>query len=1011
MKKLLAIVAAIFALILSMSSCTGDHASSQSCKDGHSFTSYVSNGDATCEHDGTKTATCDRCDSTETITDTGSKLEHSFGEYLTNNNATCERDGTKSRSCSVCAATDTVTDIGSKLHHSFTAYLPDGNATCERDGTKTAKCDRCDALDTTTDEGSAGHLFKSYVSNGDATCTEDGTKTAVCIRNDCEATDTLTDEGSAGHLFKSYVSNGDATCTEDGTKSAKCARCDAVDTVTEDGSALKHDFSGEYLFDEEYHYHKCKVCDTTDTKLYHTLTNGKCDTCTYTVVSPDYGDVTVMLPGEEVNIIVVENRDTLKLYDVYSDFVKLGFRSWICDVYEPVIEHEIVFGYDKRREISRTAYDILYSMSKDSYYDMRYLVYADSGKVCVAYDYNEYTDLGVVDLIKKEVFETLLGGKDYITVDKGVLMQGRIDLIAEQKKLDEVKAEEQWAARKEALVEKWGEEKGLEIYEAYKSFYSLCDDGLVVWAANLYDSGVGGYYATSSGRDHIGYAPSPELTEMHLRLAGNLGAPDDMKTIIPDIMKYQIVYFCKFIQDPDGYFYPPMAKKSDYRAGGVAARARNLSAAITLLRAFGAGPTYDTSTGQIGDGITADEYWNDLRERGLVNQDPPNVPRNVEDIESGLMSIRTSVATAVSSVLDTSVSAAASTKNELNDYKLFIDWIEKYNLKKSPYGAGNTIQARSQEIKTASEKMQPAVYTPTESEASNPKYAKYAGLTMREIAIKYMNDSVNPETGIWGDPDLARPGTNGTEFLYTNGFFKVVSAYNILGAPLPYPEKAAEALLLGTISSEASNTNSCDVYNIWSGLTMLQSNVKTQYAGEENAEIRESTLAKIDELIAEFGAEPILVSYEKQKRYQKEDGSFSHNVNTSNPLHQGPHPVGLGWREGDVDAIGKCLWGTIAPINSVYGAKGVSYYYEHHFMMYMEILVSNGPIVKCDADTAGHTKDECEANTRLDGPVFEPLIVTPEKSEVTQTEISSETAFIPAVISDLSYTSKKRYIA
>ncbi|MBO5906677.1 MAG: hypothetical protein J6Q85_00800 [Clostridia bacterium] len=855
------------------------------------------------------------------------------------------------------------------------------------------------------------HTFTSYVSNGDATCTQDGTKSAVC--DVCGSTATVVDEGTRlGHTVTEYTSNSDATCTQDGTKSGVCSVCGLTDTVTDENTMTSHDFDTDtYLYDTEYHYHKCKGCSATDEKIPHSFVVNVCSECAYVHEDPSYAGVTVIHPGDEVNIIVAENDDALKLFDCYNEFVKLGYRSWICDIYEPVCEYEIVFGLDRRRDISVKAYELLYAMDKQSYYDMRYLVYADSGKICVAYDYNEYTTLGVVDLIKDAFFDKLTGGKDYIAIDKGVMMSGKIDLIAEQKKLDDANLEAEWDARRTALIEKWGEEKGLEIYEAFRDFYTLCDDGLVIWAANLYDSGVGGYYVGSSGRDHVGFAPSPEITDMHLRVASFFGAPEEMRDMIPDVMKYQIVYFIKSVQDPDGYFYPPAAKRSDYRKGGVAARARNLAAALSLLRSYGALPTYDTPSGEmIGDGKTADEYWQDLRDLGLVNQDPPVVPKNADDITSAHLSLRMTSAVAVSDIIDSSVSLTSTNKNELNDYKLFIDWIEKQNLKKGPYGAGNNIQARSAEIKAASEKMQPATYTPSQTEADNPKYAKYAGLSMRQITIKYLNDNVNPDTGLWGDPEIAKPGQNaaGTEFLFTNGFFKVVSSYNILGAPLPYPEKAAEALLRGTVSNEPSNTNSCDVYNIWAGITMLQDNVKTQYKGEANKEIREATLNKIDELITEFGAEPILISFEKQKRYQKEDGSFSHNVNTSNPLHQGPHPVGLGWREGDIDAIGKCLWGTLAPIIKVYGAGGVSYYQEHHCMMYIEILVSNGPIIKCQCDTDGHTMDECVPNQRAQGPVFEPIIVKPATDTQAQAATQTETATLPA--SSLAITaSDKKY--
>ena len=184
--------------------------------------------DATC----TEPKTCVRCGATD------GKPSHSFTKYESNNNATCTKDGTKTAKCDRCDATDTVTDEGSALGHSFTKYESNNNATCTKDATKTAKCDRCDATDTQPDTGSAlGHSFTKYESNNDATCTKDGTKTAKCDR--CDATDTVTDEKTAlGHSFTKYVSNDDATITKDGTKTAKCDRCDATDTVTDEGSAL-----------------------------------------------------------------------------------------------------------------------------------------------------------------------------------------------------------------------------------------------------------------------------------------------------------------------------------------------------------------------------------------------------------------------------------------------------------------------------------------------------------------------------------------------------------------------------------------------------------------------------------------------------------------------------------------------------------------------------------------------------------------------------------------------------
>ena len=163
---------------------------------------------ATCTGKGVRTYTC--TSSSHTKTEDIPALNHSFAgqAYVSDNNATCEQDGTKTVKCvrygtGGCTATDTVTDTDSKLGHFFEDYVSNNDATCEQDGTKTAKCVRygtggCMATDTVTDTDSKlGHLFEDYISNNDATYARDGTKTAKCVRYDqCGETHTIPDEGS-----------------------------------------------------------------------------------------------------------------------------------------------------------------------------------------------------------------------------------------------------------------------------------------------------------------------------------------------------------------------------------------------------------------------------------------------------------------------------------------------------------------------------------------------------------------------------------------------------------------------------------------------------------------------------------------------------------------------------------------------------------------------------------------------------------------------------------------------
>ena len=216
---------------------------------GHSFTDYESNGDATCQADGTKTAECDYgCGTTDTVADEGSKLDHKFTKYVSNNDATCQADGTKTAKCDYgCGSTDTVENADDpQKEHSFTNYISDNNATCQADGTKTAECDYgCGTTDTIADEGSKlTHKFTKYVSNNDATCQADGTKTAECDYG-CGEEDTIADEGSKlTHKFTKYISNNDATCQADGTKTAECDYgCGTTDTVADEGSKLDHKFT------------------------------------------------------------------------------------------------------------------------------------------------------------------------------------------------------------------------------------------------------------------------------------------------------------------------------------------------------------------------------------------------------------------------------------------------------------------------------------------------------------------------------------------------------------------------------------------------------------------------------------------------------------------------------------------------------------------------------------------------------------------------------------------------
>ena len=144
------------------------------------------------------------------------ECEHSFNNHISDNNATCTEDGTKTAKCERCDVTYTVADVGSKLNHSFVTYISDENATCTEDGTKTAKCESCDVTDTKTNIGSIlEHSYGDFIDGGDShykECTFCETQTEYeahdCVGGKCVVCGSNCRVTSGNELTLVYTDNG-----------------------------------------------------------------------------------------------------------------------------------------------------------------------------------------------------------------------------------------------------------------------------------------------------------------------------------------------------------------------------------------------------------------------------------------------------------------------------------------------------------------------------------------------------------------------------------------------------------------------------------------------------------------------------------------------------------------------------------------------------------------------------------------------------------------------------------
>lgn len=112
----------------------------------HNGLEYTVTEEAKCGVNAIESATCTLCGETDEREIEGTALEHLFLEYVSNGDATCTADGTKTAECAYnCGATDTVADEGTKLEH------PD------EDGDNI--CDNCqtEIIDTCPDCGRKAH--------------------------------------------------------------------------------------------------------------------------------------------------------------------------------------------------------------------------------------------------------------------------------------------------------------------------------------------------------------------------------------------------------------------------------------------------------------------------------------------------------------------------------------------------------------------------------------------------------------------------------------------------------------------------------------------------------------------------------------------------------------------------------------------------------------------------------------------------------------------------------------
>ncbi len=577
-------------------------------------------------------------------------------------------------------------------------------------------------------------------------------------------------------------------------------------------------------------------------------------------------------------------------------------------------EADIVIG-NSSLAIAQRAKTLLERNEREGKYLPRYVVYSDGKSIAIAYDECE----GYNDFVQESAINCLLdnfltdGG---LNLDGETLISKEADVLAYQETLDNAMLDAKWA-----VLEK---QAGKETADAIRAMYGMYSDKAIEWMADLYDPDIGGFYATNSARNNIGYLPNIESTSQamdFLRISGMLAEyGDDLKDGLPEWFQQQMIAFVKGLQDPNGYFYHPQWGK-ELTDTKLARRGRDLTKGLDLLARLGAKPTYDTPNGVEGDGLLADGT--------PVSRVLLTTP------------IGSSTAVAVSKVVATSEGAVTP---HLASLDAFQKYLASLDINSDPYSVGNELASQASEIynRDIQLKMQGADYS------------------LVETIQEWLDSHCYESTGHWYAIN---------DYMGLNGLMKISAAYQSLKIPLPYPEKAAE-FAIDMITTDEREETVCYAYNTWFAVGNILSNVKKFCSKSEADRIVGSIMDRI------YGSAPTLIAstHQKQLQFLLEDGSFAYAMDEAGNLHCGYLSQGVpasvpNTREGSINSTLICISETLSHMFFVLEYDMVPVYTKSDLLRFIDRLENLTAIVKTpeqvvkniatfDNGTVGETSDE-----------------------------------------------------
>lgn len=529
--------------------------------------------------------------------------------------------------------------------------------------------------------------------------------------------------------------------------------------------------------------------------------------------------------------------------------------------------------------LSKTAYTQLEKEFYDDDGTSVYLIYSDGNSVAIAYD----SAVG-----RYAALEHFLGRFKELDLGKaGVVAKNEFDTKTYVNEMREKQREKDINALSSVLSS--------EAVTHLKNLYSLYDEKVYVWLANLYDPeicicdgeckntpycGGSGFYYSGSGRNNIGFLPDLESTAQALMFMVDSGMLADYDNKYVNALsvetKAALLKFAKSCQDPtNGYFYHPQWGKdiSRTRLG------RDLGWATRIISGLGGKPYYHTPNGVEGE---------------LGN------PGSAVAVSAPL---RKSAVFAVSKVVPASTLSYFSSVDKFREHLL-----NDYDIEADSYKVGNAIESELGQIQAAGDEYTAAL-------------------------IEYL-DSKQKQNGLWED----EIGYNSV-----NGLMKISVVYTSLKQIIPRAEQAMNSALT-MLKSDKQASHVCSVYNPWEAVSNILISIE-KLSGAAAANAYRDNFKK-------DAAELIKITTDKLAIFKKRDGGFSYYIKYSAANSQGSAVALEKTEESDVNATMICTNSIITAMYNVFGISSVSRYYSVDFAYFSDVLNDLGAIIKNEVKPA-----------------------------------------------------------